>query len=130
MKKTLSILALSAVIGLGAVHAMAADPTTPPAPPAGDQGPGPGGPGGHEGGPGHFMKDADKNNDGFLTRDEMEAKQKEHLDEMFAKADTDHDGKLSREELKAFHEQMRAKMQERFKDMKERRDEGKGGDAK
>ena len=59
------------------------------------------------------MGDADK--DGFVTRDEMLARQNARLDEIFATVDTDKDGKLTRDEMdkgrKLMHEKMRARFE-------------------
>ena len=76
---------------------------------------------------------ADKNKDGFITKDEMYEAHKARIDEMFAKADTDNDGKLSPEEMKKGHQAMREKFREKMKErmdkMKEMRGEkGMGGD--
>lgn len=61
-----------------------------------------------------FFKDADTDKDGFITKDEMTAKQTARLNELFATVDTDHDGKLSADELEKGRELMRAKMKARF----------------
>jgi hypothetical protein len=60
----------------------------------------------------------DTNKDGFISREEMAASQKERMDEMFDKTDTNHDGKLSPEELKAGREAMREKFKAKYKDNK------------
>lgn len=62
----------------------------------------------------HFFKDADTDKDGFITKDEMTAKQTARLNELFATVETDHDGKLSAAELEKGRELMRAKMKARF----------------
>ncbi len=68
------------------------------------------------------FKEADENNDGFLTKEEMKKGQEKRLDEMFARTDTDKDGKLSPEEMKKGREEMRKKW-------KERREAHKAGEA-
>ena len=70
----------------------------------------------------------DTNDDGFLSKDEMEAEHKARLDEMFSKTDKDSDGKLSPEELKKGREEMREKMKERMKERKEHREESKSSE--
>ncbi len=60
----------------------------------------------------------DTNKDGFLSKDEMLAGQRERLDEMFATADTNKDGKLSPEEMKKGREAMHAKMKAKMEQMK------------
>ena len=93
---------------------------------------------GHKDGPkeGRFEKrgkemfektDGDK--DGFLSKAEMEASQKERLDAMFNKSDLDQDGKLSPEELKKGREAMREKFRAKDKDREHHggRDEPKDG---
>lgn len=70
---------------------------------------------------------ADKNGDGFLTKDEMLAEQKERLDKMFSETDTDKDGKLSREELRAGKMKMMQKFREKMKDRKGDFGKFKGG---
>ena len=71
----------------------------------------------HAEGPGkkHFdrFKEADANNDGFLTKEEMKAGQEKRLDEMFAKTDLDKDGKLSPEEMAKGREEMKKRWKER-----------------
>lgn len=59
------------------------------------------------------FKEADANNDGFITKEEMKAQQEKRLDDMFAKTDTDKDGKLSQEEMKKGREEMRKRWKER-----------------
>lgn len=59
------------------------------------------------------FKEADANNDGFLTKEEMRAGQEKRLDEMFAKADLDKDGKLSPEEIAKSREEMKKRWKER-----------------
>ena len=76
-------------------------------------------PGKDHGGVDRF-KQADANNDGFITKDEMKAQQEKRLDEMFEKTDTNKDGKLSKEEMKAGREAMRQKW-------KDHKDAGPGG---
>lgn len=60
-----------------------------------------------------FMK-ADKNGDGFLTKEEMLESHKERIDEMFANMDSNKDNKLSKEEMAKGREAMRAKMKDRW----------------
>lgn len=59
------------------------------------------GPGGHRGG--HFDR-LDENGDGALTRDELDARQREFFDA----ADADRDGRLTQDEMRAHHEKKRA----------------------
>lgn len=108
--KKMTAFSLAVLMGLASAPAFAQDNPPPPPP---EDGQGPGGPGG-PGGPHRFFKDADGNNDGFLTKDEMRKAQDKRLDKMFQMTDTNKDGKLSKEELKEGHEKMRAKMRERF----------------
>lgn len=112
MKRSFALL-LVAMLAVGTAPAFAQMEGGPHEGPGGHRGPG--GPGGH------FFADADTNKDGFLTKDEMAAAQAKKLDEMFAKVDTNKDGKLSKEELQKGHEEMRKKMRERFKEMREKR---------
>jgi len=70
-----------------------------------------------------MLAKADKDGDGFLTKDEMLEAHKVRLDDMFAKADKDGDSKLSRDEMRAAHQEMRAKFKDRMKNVKERREE-------
>lgn len=62
-----------------------------------------------------FYKETDKNNDGFITKDEMRAAQETRMNKMFEKMDKDKDGKLSKDELKQGREQMHKKMRKRFR---------------
>ena len=65
---------------------------------------------GHEGrGPGGHFDKMDKNGDGKLTADEMDA----HHKEMVAAADANRDGALTKDEMEAFHKK---KMAERMGD--------------
>jgi hypothetical protein len=96
-------------------------PTPPPvdgAATGGAGGPPPsGGPNGLEGKAKHegmFMK-ADKDADGFLTKEEMLESHKEKIDQMFKNLDGDKDGKLSKDEMAKGREIMRAKMKDRWK---------------
>lgn len=77
---------------------------------------------------------ADKDGDGFLTKEEMLEEHKVRLDEMFEKTDTDKDGKLSPEEMRQGMQQMREKFREKFKDrfqnMKGNGNGGQMGDKK
>ena len=83
--------------------------------------------GGHHG---KRFERADKNSDGFLTREEMDAAHKEKLDNMFGKLDTDKDGKLSKTELEAGRKEMRAKWQNKMQnDYQSMRDKHTSGDA-
>lgn len=56
-----------------------------------------------------FFAKADADKDGFITKEEMTARQQARLDEMFATVDTDKDGKLSKDEMEKGRELMRAK---------------------
>lgn len=104
MNRTLSILALSAFVALGVGHAHAEH---------GGPHDGPGGPGGHHG---RFFQEADTNNDGFLTKEEMQTQQQQRMDNMFTHVDGDKDGKLSQDELKKGREEMRERMRTRFRE--------------
>lgn len=64
----------------------------------------------------------DTNGDGFITKDEMTAAQKEKMDKMFAELDTNKDSKLSKDEMKAGKEKMRAKMKARWEEKKAKGD--------
>lgn len=59
------------------------------------------------------FKEADKNTDGFLTKDEMLEAHKARLDKMFEKTDLDKDGKLSQEEMEKGREEMKKRWKER-----------------
>lgn len=111
MKKLLAPMMATALIFAGGA-AFAADTSAPPAPD-----------GKHP--PKHDrFKAADKNEDGFLTKDEMKAQQEKRLDDMFERTDTNKDGKLSQDEMKAGREAMK----QRWKERKEGGpDEGPGG---
>lgn len=74
---------------------------------------------------GGMFSEADTNQDGFLTRDEMEAAHKKRLDQMFKDMDTNNDGKLSRDEMRAGREKMRQKFRERMKDRREKAPEAR-----
>lgn len=69
-----------------------------------------GGPDGRGPGGGRFMAMADTNKDGYITKDELMAGAKTHIDEMFEVMDTDHDGRLSKDELAKGRELMRQRM--------------------
>jgi hypothetical protein len=64
--------------------------------------------------PSHRFKEADTNNDGFITKDEMRAAAEKRTNAMFEKLDTNKDSKLSEEELKAGRKMMREKFRERW----------------
>lgn len=70
-----------------------------------------------------FMK-ADKNADGFLTKEEMLESHKERIDQMFTDLDGDKDGKLSKDEMAKGREIMRAKMKDRWKNHGGQKEEG------
>lgn len=76
--------------------------------------------GGGMGGAMMFLRGADTNHDGKITRAEYDASVKMHFDGM----DTNHDGQLSKDERKAAHEKMRAEMQAHMR----AEDQGRGGD--
>lgn len=97
-----------------------------PQPPAATAPQGPGGPGGpgygprdgqgsgermhrhhHQGQRGGFMKHADENRDGQISRDEVLSAQKRQL-AMFERADANSDGTVSRDEMRAAREAMRS----------------------
>lgn len=80
----------------------------------------------HEGKKHDRFKEADKNTDGFLTKEEMLDAHKARIDKMFEKADLDKDGKLSKDEM----EQGRAEMKKRWKEMREKAETSKKDGAK
>ncbi len=61
-----------------------------------------------------FFAMGDANKDGFVTKDEMIAKQTARMDEFFTTADTDKDGKLTRDEMEQGRKLMKEKMKARF----------------
>lgn len=61
-----------------------------------------------------MFQETDTNTDGFITRDEMLAKQQARVDEMFTTIDADKDGKLSKDEMAKGRELMRAKWKAKF----------------
>lgn len=63
-----------------------------------------------------MFEKTDSDKDGFLSKAEMEASQRERLDAMFNKSDLDQDGKLSPDELKKGREAMREKFRAKDKD--------------
>lgn len=67
--------------------------------------------GGGMGGAMMFLRDADTNHDGKITRAEYDASVKARFDAM----DTNHDGKISKDERKAARDKMRAEMRERMR---------------
>ena len=83
-----TLLALTVTCG---AFAIIAPPTTPPAP----GGPTPGVPGGGGGRQRPKFEDLDKNNDGFITEDEVS----KEIWERMKKRDADGDGKISKEEF-------------------------------
>jgi hypothetical protein len=72
------------------------------------------GPHGPDGKRPDFFAMSDANKDGFVTKDEMMAKQQARTDELFTTVDTDHDGKLTKEEMENGRELMRAKFKARM----------------
>lgn len=62
--------------------------------------------------PAEYFSRLDKNQDGFISRDE--AKDHQHLAAHFDQIDGDNDGKLSKPELKQWGKDMRAQAGERF----------------
>ena len=70
------------------------------------------------------FKQADRNNDGRLTLEEMEAARAARRAERFAKMDTNRDGGVTREELQAAHrehrEHRKARRHERREGMREK----------
>lgn len=120
MKKTSCALLLTAGLLAFSSPVMAEPTTEAPTPPPADGAGGPpptGGPNNPDGKARHekmFMK-ADKNADGFLTKEEMLESHKEKIDQMFNDSDSDKDGKLSKDELAKGREVMRAKMKDRWK---------------
>jgi hypothetical protein len=88
-----TLLALTVTCG---AFAIIAPPTTPPAPGGPTPGvPGGGGPGGGGGRQRPKFEDLDKNNDGFITEDEVSKEMWERM----KKRDADGDGKISKEEF-------------------------------
>lgn len=118
MKKILTTAAIAAGLIVASASAMAEDaPKTDAKPPM------------HHGeGHGEHFAKADKNKDGFLTKEEMQEAQQERLNEMFAKLDTNKDGKLSKEEMAAGKKQMREKMKAHWEERKAKHD-GAGKEA-
>jgi len=93
--QTKHISTLSALFALAftsATLAFSAPPTNPPAP--GGDGPKPGGGGGRQR---PKFEDLDKNNDGFITEDEVTKEQWDRI----KKRDKDNDGKVSKDEFGA-----------------------------
>ncbi len=64
--------------------------------------------------PAEYFSRLDKNQDGFISRDE--AKGHQHLAAHFDKIDANSDGKLSKQELEQWGKDMRAKTGERFEE--------------
>lgn len=91
MKK---LIALS-VVGLFALPALAEE--------------GPGGPKGMHKGAGHFIEKVDSDKDGKVSRAEFQAKG----DAMFKEADSNNDGFITKDEAEASHAKRRAKWQAR-----------------
>lgn len=75
----------------------------------------------HEKMAGHMFKETDKNDDGFISKEEWIAKG----DKMFAEIDTNKDGKLAHDEMKAHHEKKREEWKERREERKEHMEERK-----
>ena len=67
----------------------------------------------HDGKKHDRFKEADKNTDGFLTKEEMLDAHKARIDKMFEKTDLDKDGKLSKEEMEKGREEMKKRWKER-----------------
>lgn len=63
--------------------------------------------------PGAMFKKIDTDGDGRLSREEVNAAPAKRLQHNFNEIDTNGDGYLSKEEMRAYHQAMRAKMQER-----------------
>jgi hypothetical protein len=120
MKKTSCALLLTAGLLAFSSPVMAEPTADAPTPPPADGAGGPpptGGPNSPDSKARHekmFMK-ADKNADGFLTKEEMLESHKEKIDQMFNDSDSDKDGKLSKDEVDKGREVMRAKMKDRWK---------------
>ncbi len=130
MKKTSCALLLTAgLLSLSSpvmAEPTADAPTRPPADGAGGP-PQTGGPNSPDSKARHekmFMK-ADKNADGFLTKEEMLESHKERIDKMFSDSDGDKDGKLSKDEMAKGREAMRAKMKDRWKNRDGQKEESK-----
>ena len=87
-----TLSALFALAFTSATLAFSAPPTNPPAP--GGDGPKPGGGGGRQR---PKFEDLDKNNDGFITEDEVTKEQWDRI----KKRDKDNDGKVSKDEFGA-----------------------------
>lgn len=79
---------------------------------------------GHKGqkhhGPMFTFEEADSNNDGFLTQEEIhaakEAAKKKKKNERFKKIDSDGDGKLSKEEWESIKDKMKEKQKNKDQD--------------
>ncbi|MFA7276926.1 MAG: EF-hand domain-containing protein [Pseudobdellovibrionaceae bacterium] len=78
-------------------------------------------------GQGKMFAEADANEDGFLSKAELQAQQEKRFNEMFAKADTNNDGKLSPEEAQKGREMIRAKFKERMGQFREKGGAGGAG---
>lgn len=75
-----------------------------------------------------FMK-GDKNQDGYLSKEEMWAEHEKRFNEMFEKGDKDNDGRLSREEMRDSHKAMREKFKKRMEERREKMGEKRGEDG-
>jgi hypothetical protein len=101
MKKFLMLAAL-ALVALPAVS-HAEDTAAPPA--------------GEHGGPGKMFKDTDANGDGMMSKEEFMAFHEKRFTEM----DTNGDGQISADEAKAKAKEWREKMNERRKELQEKK---------
>lgn len=77
-----------------------------------------GGPGDHGKRGEERFKASDTNSDGALSREEFLAENAKRANEIYDKLDENKDSKLTQEEMKAGHEKMRAKMKERWNELK------------
>ncbi len=109
MKKTLTMAAVALGLILTSAAAMAEDTAKPAVKDPQQHG--------DKHRPDRFAE-ADKNNDGFITKEEMTAAQKAKMDKMFADLDTDKDSKLSKAEMEAGKKQMREKMKAHWNEKK------------
>jgi len=92
MKKSLLLILLSSILGLGAMSAFADHEMCK------DRG--------------AMFKEADTNGDGKISYDEFKAQHEKHMQEMFKTLDANGDGFIDEAERKAGHDKMREKMKD------------------
>lgn len=68
-----------------------------------------------------MFKDTDTDGDGFITKEEWQAKG----DKMFSEIDANHDGKISKDEMKAHHDMKRAEWEKHKAEHEEKVEEHK-----